>query len=102
MVRFPHIMTWTPVSESTQDPENGWTIPGVEGEPISVQARYAPVQSKQIRNQDNVTVLQKGKVFLPINGECPAIGTQVVVSPNMFSGEVLDVYKAQLGWEVVV
>jgi hypothetical protein len=101
--RFPHVLHWTtPAGESTEDPGTGYTIPGAPGENKQTPCRYEMDSSKEFKNEDNTTTQQKGKIFIPDGSEYPSRGSNVRVEPNMFAGQIRDIYTGKLGIKLEV
>lgn len=96
----PHMLHWSE-SISTVDPDTGYTIPG-QPVPFSVPCSYQMTSPKEIQNKDNETVMQKGKIFIDRDQIHPPKGATVKVEPGMFSGEVIDYFKGQLGIKLIV
>lgn len=108
MVDFrPHIMSWTAMSPSTTEPGTGYEIPGVPGEPKAVACRYYDLGSKgkELRNEDNKVVLQKGKIRLDVGSEMPDQFQQISVTDGgsvIFEGRAMNIYRGQKTWRIDV
>lgn len=84
------------------DPETGYPLPDLPSELMSVPCNYQLATAKEVRNKDNNVVLQNGKIFIDKGQQFPPRGTMVRVEPDMFSGEVVDLYTGQLGTKLIV
>lgn len=104
----PHIMTWTPMGESTLQPGTGYEIPGIPGEPISVPCRFHLGGSKTFKNEDSTEINQIGRIRLDAGGNMPKVRQIITVvdatddSIIHFTGPVMETYHGQETWRVEV
>ena len=121
----PHIMTWTIKAGSIKDPVTHYLTPGIPGTPVYVLCRFHLGGIKEFMNQDNKTVIQKGKIRLDPGTELPPVGQRVKIFETQpvevggsaividgvpvftsgivhFEGEVLDIYRGQLSFRIDV
>lgn len=104
----PHILTFiSPGTPDTEDPDTGYTIPGIPGGTVQIPCRFVANVQKQFRNEDSTTVQQKGRIRVDVGSVMPKMWQEVVVTEDtreLFRGQAMVIYTGGhlTGWRIDV
>ena len=93
MVRFPHLLYASVVSESTQDTDGNWQ-PSTPTESEPMKCRYEPASGNSIiPGADGSQITYSGIVYMPQDAEMLQVGTKIRIERPDDADVVSDVKR---------